>query len=300
MRILRGLRPRCLCGRRRSGLRPETSSGRRARRSLDPGQLHADRAGRRLEHRAGVVGAPSLVRHADVEARLKAVRSAATDLFQVEEIGRSVEGRSINHLWFGRGPLHVLLWSQMHGDEPTATAACSMLPSSSVATGASRPTRASRRADHSHRADASPGRRRTLPAAQRQGSTSIATRSGCRHPEGRALKGLRDRLNPASASSPQPGLAHVRRQDRPAGRDLAAVGGRRRSAHEDPGPPADEAGLRAHPRGPRTLAPGRIARYDDEFRGESVRDNLTKWGTSVILIETGPCRRRSPIPISSA
>jgi len=41
----------------------------------------------------------------------------------VEEIGKSVEGRSINHLWFGRGPYHVLLWSQMHGDEPTATAA---------------------------------------------------------------------------------------------------------------------------------------------------------------------------------
>ena len=41
----------------------------------------------------------------------------------MEQIGQSVEGRSINHVWFGDGPMHVLLWSQMHGDEPTATSA---------------------------------------------------------------------------------------------------------------------------------------------------------------------------------
>ncbi|HSP91717.1 MAG TPA: M14 family zinc carboxypeptidase, partial [Vicinamibacterales bacterium] len=66
---------------------------------------------------------PPLIRHADVEARLKEVRAAAPEFFQLEEIGTSVEGRSINHIWFGRGPFHVLLWSQMHGDEPTATSA---------------------------------------------------------------------------------------------------------------------------------------------------------------------------------
>lgn len=66
---------------------------------------------------------PPLVLHADVEAKLGDVQRSFPDLFRLETIGSSVEGRSINHLWFGRGPLHVLLWSQMHGDEPTATAA---------------------------------------------------------------------------------------------------------------------------------------------------------------------------------
>ena len=66
---------------------------------------------------------PPLIRHADVEAKLAEVQRSAPDLFRLETIGASVEGRSINHLWFGRGPQHVLLWSQMHGDEPTATAA---------------------------------------------------------------------------------------------------------------------------------------------------------------------------------
>src|SRR3972149_2499106 len=60
---------------------------------------------------------------ADTPPGLAAVQQATPDLFSVEQLGVSVEGRSINHVWFGRGPMHVLLWSQMHGDEPTATAA---------------------------------------------------------------------------------------------------------------------------------------------------------------------------------
>ena len=44
-------------------------------------------------------------------------------LFKVEEIGRSTEGRAIFSVKLGRGPVPVLLWSQMHGDEPTATMA---------------------------------------------------------------------------------------------------------------------------------------------------------------------------------
>jgi murein tripeptide amidase MpaA len=39
-----------------------------------------------------------------------------------EEVGRSVEGRSINMFSFGSGKTKLLLWSQMHGDEATATA----------------------------------------------------------------------------------------------------------------------------------------------------------------------------------
>jgi len=40
----------------------------------------------------------------------------------LEEIGNSVEGRSVNMLSFGTGETKLLLWSQMHGDEATATA----------------------------------------------------------------------------------------------------------------------------------------------------------------------------------
>ena len=66
---------------------------------------------------------PPLLTHADVVAAVRHATDGAPGLVRSEVAGRSVEGRDIHHLWFGRGPMTVLLWSQMHGDEPTATAA---------------------------------------------------------------------------------------------------------------------------------------------------------------------------------
>ncbi|UTA46795.1 hypothetical protein L1F30_11555 [Simiduia sp. 21SJ11W-1] len=42
---------------------------------------------------------------------------------KVAQIGESFEGRSISALQLGSGPTRVMMWTQMHGDEPTATAA---------------------------------------------------------------------------------------------------------------------------------------------------------------------------------
>ena len=43
--------------------------------------------------------------------------------FQYETIGQSVQKRPIHLVRLGKGDTKILLWSQMHGDEPTATAA---------------------------------------------------------------------------------------------------------------------------------------------------------------------------------
>ncbi len=43
--------------------------------------------------------------------------------FTTKEIGKSIKGKSINLIKIGTGKKKVLLWSQMHGDEPTATMA---------------------------------------------------------------------------------------------------------------------------------------------------------------------------------
>ncbi len=50
-------------------------------------------------------------------------RLRKTNFFQIETLGKSVEGREIFTILFGRGKTNILAWSQMHGDEPTATAA---------------------------------------------------------------------------------------------------------------------------------------------------------------------------------
>lgn len=43
--------------------------------------------------------------------------------FTVTELGKSINGKSIRLIKVGNGKTKVLLWSQMHGDEPTATMA---------------------------------------------------------------------------------------------------------------------------------------------------------------------------------
>src|SRR5690349_19677030 len=42
-------------------------------------------------------------------------------MYQIEKVGESFEGRSIQMIKIGTGKKKVLLWTQMHGDEPTAT-----------------------------------------------------------------------------------------------------------------------------------------------------------------------------------
>lgn len=63
---------------------------------------------------------PSNVRHKDLKKYLDGLRKL--DL-KVVEVGRSYANREIYQVEFGTGPIKVFLWSQMHGDEPTATSA---------------------------------------------------------------------------------------------------------------------------------------------------------------------------------
>ena len=44
------------------------------------------------------------------------------------------------------------------------------------------------------------------------------------------------------------------------------------------------------------FASGQIGRYDDEFEVRAFGDNLTLWGTPVVLIETGPFPSSEPDP----
>lgn len=61
-------------------------------------------------------------RHAQLWQMLGTLADEAPGL-EREEIGRSVEGRPLYAVRFGTGPIRVLMWSQMHGDEPSHTMA---------------------------------------------------------------------------------------------------------------------------------------------------------------------------------
>lgn len=240
--------------------------------------------------------APPLVTHEEVVERLKAVVAGAPDLFSMAQIGESIEGRSINHIRVGSGPMGVLLWSQMHGDEPTATSA--LFDVFEYLT--------------KHRDD--PPVRRILQQLtlhfvpmlnpdgaerfQRRNVQSIdINRDALRlqTPEGRALKALRDKLEPAVGFNlhnqswgtavgdpPQPAsisllsVAYDEQRSENAGRVLTKrICAVIRDALEP-------------------FASGQIGRYDDSFEMRAFGDNITLWGTPVVLIETGPWPSEEP------
>jgi hypothetical protein len=63
---------------------------------------------------------PSNVRHKDLKNYLEELKKLE---IKVEEVGRSFGNREIYQMEWGRGATRIFLWSQMHGDEPTATSA---------------------------------------------------------------------------------------------------------------------------------------------------------------------------------
>ncbi len=232
---------------------------------------------------------PPVVRHADIVSWLDGLRQRAPGLFSIEEVGKSVEGRSINHVSFGRGPFHVLLWSQMHGDEPTATCALFDL------------------FEFVRRHGGEPRVQRILssltvhvvPMLNPDGAERFQRRNAqgidvnrdallLQSPEGRALKALRDRLQPPLGFNlhNQNWETSAGTSGEPASISLLAVA-------YDPQRSVNAGRLRAKKvcatirDAIEPLAAGRIAKYDDEFEVRAFGDNLTRWGTSVVLIETG-------------
>lgn len=59
--------------------------------------------------------------HSDIEPLIKDL--AKNSLFEVKQVGQSIEERPIYLVRVGNGDKKVLLWSQMHGNESTATMA---------------------------------------------------------------------------------------------------------------------------------------------------------------------------------
>lgn len=64
---------------------------------------------------------PAECTHAPIQRELRLL--AQEPLVRLEDLGVSMEGRTITLATVGSGPRRVMLWSQMHGDERTATLA---------------------------------------------------------------------------------------------------------------------------------------------------------------------------------
>jgi hypothetical protein len=63
--------------------------------------------------------ANKFIKHSQIKELI--INLQTIDFFEITEIGKSIQEREIYCIKIGKGKTKVLLWSQMHGDEPTAT-----------------------------------------------------------------------------------------------------------------------------------------------------------------------------------
>lgn len=239
---------------------------------------------------------PPLLDHAEVVKRLEALSAGAPDLFRVEKLGESLEGRSINHVTAGTGTRGVLLWSQMHGDEATATAALfdvlEFLRKHRDEPGAARIL--SRLALHVVPMLNPDGAERF----QRRNAQSIdINRDALRlqTPEGRILKELRDRVRPEVGFNlhNQSWRTSVGDPPKPASISLLSVA-YDKARSENAGRKLTKKLCAVIRDAIEPYASQQIGRYDDEFEVRAFGDNITLWGTPVVLIETGPWPSAEP------
>jgi beta-lactamase class A len=206
-----------------------------------------------------------------------------------DEIGRSAGGLPLRMIRFGGGPARVLLWSQMHGDETTASRALADL----FHYIAQRPAdpRVRRWAERLEIAAIPMLNPDGADAHRRRGVHGIDINRDARMlatPEGRALKAAQEQIRPDYGFNlhDQNPRSRVGGSGRVAAMSLLAPPP---DADATPTPGFTRAlQLTAHIAG--VLAPlvgEHLTRYDDSYNARAFGDGMQSWGVSTVLIETG-------------
>ncbi|MBK8465435.1 MAG: peptidase M14 [Chloracidobacterium sp.] len=229
---------------------------------------------------------PSDVRHSDLKKYLEQLKKLG---LAVNEVGRSNANREIYQVEWGTGPLKVFMWSQMHGDEPTATSALIDMFAF---------LQKNRGREHIKKI----GEMMTLravPMLNPDGADAFQRRNmqgidinrdalDLKTPEARLLKQLRDDWMPAIGFNlhNQGRLTTVGRSTNQAAISFLVVYGDAAKTTNF-GQERNQRLASAMVAELRKFIPGHIARYSDEWTPNAFGDNFSAWGTPTILIETG-------------
>ncbi|GAB3010385.1 hypothetical protein GCM10027284_31440 [Cyclobacterium sediminis] len=212
--------------------------------------------------------------------------------FETKVVGKSIEGRPIHSLSFGEGARKVLLWSQMHGNESTATMALFDLFNFLEGSGEDG-------FESIRQAIRENLRLRFIPMLNPDGAERFKRRNAQQidinrdavrqsSPEGIILKKARDEFSPdfgfnlhdqnryynvegsslpATISFLAPAYNKAREVNAVRSKAMKVIVGMNRLLQQ--------------------LIPGQVGKYDDSFEPRAFGDNIQKWGTSTILIESG-------------
>lgn len=226
-------------------------------------------------------------KHADLQPL---IQKHSSD-FQVEKLGESVEGRSISAMKWGAGETKVMLWSQMHGNESTAT--MSLFDLFNFLEGSSDGF------DELRSLLKSSLSLKFIPMINPDGAEAFKRRNTLDidlnrdaisqiSPEAVVLKSARDDFEPefgfnlhdqqvyynvvntpkqATISLLAPAYNYETDINEVRGRAMKTIAGMNELLQQ--------------------IIPGGVGKYDDAFEPRAFGDNIQKWGTSTILIESG-------------
>ncbi|MCU0406861.1 MAG: hypothetical protein MUE64_07820, partial [Ignavibacteriaceae bacterium] len=214
-------------------------------------------------------------------------------IFKVDKVGKSVEGRDIYLISLGSGKTKVFLWSQMHGDEPTATAALfdifnffsdeSAFPEfknfllSNLSIYFIPMVNPDGAEQFQRRNIVEIDLNRDVLSQQTQEAKilkevfdSLKADFGFNlHDQGRDYS-AGNSFNPASISFLAPSPDYEKSLTPPREKAMKLIGNLVNILNE--------------------FIPGHIAKYSDDYEPRAFGDNFTKWGTATILLESGGWR----------
>lgn len=234
---------------------------------------------------------PSSVRHKDLQDYLAGLKKLG---LPVTEVGRSYQNREIYQVEWGKGKLKVFMWSQMHGDEPTATSALmdmlTFLQTSKLGWVKKLSESITLRAVPMLNPDGAElyQRRNAQFIDINRDAQSLST------PEGNLLKKLRDEWQPDIGFNlhNQNSLTTVGNTKKQATISLLAVSGNLEGKSTE--------GFERNKRicsiminALNQFISGNIGRYEDDYNPRAFGDRISEWGTPVILIETGALHGKS-------
>ncbi|TLF43961.1 M14 family metallopeptidase [Maribacter aurantiacus] len=227
------------------------------------------------------------IKHADIQPLLEKFRR--NPKFTVNNVGTSIGGKSLSLVSIGSGETDVFLWSQMHGDEPTATQAIfdilNFLDSPDF--------------QEEKEAMLSNLTIHFLPMLNPDGAELFQRRNllgidinrdalRLQSPEGKTLKRVRDSLEADFGFNlhDQSTYYNAERTEKPATISyLAPAFNYEKDINEVRGNAMKIIVFMNNVL--QKYAPGQVGRYNDAFEPRAFGDNIQKWGTSTILIESG-------------
>lgn len=227
------------------------------------------------------------IKHLDLQPLIAAIKQDAD--FTIKQVGTSIEGRSLSLISTGSGQTDVFLWSQMHGNEPTATQAIfdilNFLRSPDF--------------DAEKQEILNNLTLHFLPMLNPDGAEVFQRRNSLgvdinrdalrlQSPESRALKRVRDSLEADFGFNlhDQSTYYNAERTEKPATISyLAPAYNYEKDINEVRGNAMKVIAFMNNII--QKYAPGQVGKYNDDFEPRAFGDNIQKWGTSTILIESG-------------